>query len=138
MQHLYEKVGPDRVGDTASDVLLRPGQPSPSTLPPVGVLSAQEKPWAVYMVPEDGWGLAQDLAQGRCSLCFGLDYPPAVLKVKYGCSISIPLPSGQYQGRLMTHDVGIAGSVCRPHHTKLQSIGGGGSSSPFSDNHGDL
>lgn len=81
MQHLYEKVGPDRVGHTASDVLLRHGQPSPSTLP-----------WAVYVVPEDGWGLALDLAQGRCSLSFGLDCPPAVLKVKCGCSVSVPLP----------------------------------------------
>lgn len=116
MQHLYEKVGPDWVGHTAFDVLLRHGQPNPSTLPPVGILSTQEKPWAVYVVSKDGWGLVQDLAQGKCSLRFGLDCPPAVLKVKCGCSVLIPPPSGQCQGRLMTHDVGIAGS---PHQAPV-------------------
>lgn len=136
MQHLYEKVGLDRVGHTASDVL--PEVDLANLALPRCLL------WEYRLHRSHGlfmWFLRMGGAWYRTWHRVGarsvsdFDCPPAVLKVNCGCSISIPLPSDQCQNRLMTHDIGIVGSVCRPHHTKLQSIVS--SSSPFSDNHGD-
>lgn len=54
MQHVSEEIETGRVGDRASDVLLKHRQAGPSMLPPVRALSTQDKPWAVYMVLKDG------------------------------------------------------------------------------------